>query len=133
MKFGNLKSLAHNVADSMASGLSFVIGIYEINVFAEAAASEDGHITIDFLTGATTGAIPSDSLRRAIFLFRDAIPQMCEKHGIELAYIKSLVVRFGTDSAYGPHFRVTVENSAGKRSTEQYVGTPGQRLRLRNS
>ncbi|MFS2139439.1 hypothetical protein [Duganella sp. Dugasp56] len=133
MKFGKLKSLGHNLADSMASGMGFIIGVYRMDVFAEAAASEDGHITVDFLNGTTSGAKPSESLSGAIVLFREAVPQMCEKHGIELAYIKTLVARFGTDAAYGRHFRVMVESSTGKKSTDQFIGIPGKRLKRRKS
>lgn len=42
MKFGKLKSLGHNLADSMASGMGFLIGVYHMDVFAEATASEEG-------------------------------------------------------------------------------------------
>lgn len=131
MKFGNLKSLGHNLADSMASGIGFVIGIYGMNVFAEAAASNEGHITVNFLSGTTTGAIPSASLGHAICLYRDELPRMCVKHGIDLTKIKTLEARFGTDQTYGPHFKVTVETLQGKTSTEQYIGLSGRRLRRR--
>ncbi len=133
MKFGKLKSLGHNLADSMASGMGFIIGIYRMDVFAEAAASEEGHITVDFLNGTASGAKPSESLSRAIVLFRDAVPLMCEKHGIELAYVKTLIARFGTDAAHGPHFRVMVESATGKKSTDQFIGIPGKRLKRRKS
>jgi len=129
MKFGNLKSLGHNIADSVASGIGFVIGVYEMNVFAEAAASSEGHITVNFLNGTTTGATPSPGLARAICLYRDALPSMCAKHDINLDEIKVLVARFGTDAAHGPHFKVTAESVFGKSSTDQYVGIPGKRLR----
>jgi hypothetical protein len=65
MKFGKLKSLGHNVADSMASGIGFVIGVYGMDVFGEAAASNEGFIAVDFLGGTTTGAIPSAGLSQA--------------------------------------------------------------------
>lgn len=133
MKFGKLKSVGHNLADSMASGMGFLIGVYHMDVFAEATASEEGYITVDFLNGTVSGAKPSDSLSRAILLFRDVVPLMCEKHGIELSYAKTLVARFGTDAAYGPHFRVTVESATGKKSTDQFIGIPGKRLKRRKS
>lgn len=129
MKFGNLKSLGHNIADSMASGIGFIVGVYQMDVFAEAAASKEGHLTVNFVNGTTTGATPSPSLARAICLYREALPSMCAKHEINPTEIKALLARFGTDAAYGPHFKVTVENVMGKASTDQYVGIPGKRLR----
>jgi len=131
MKIGNLMSLGHNLADSMACGMGFIIGIYSMDIFGEAAASPEGHITVDFLTGTSTGVTPSSELSRAIVLYREALPQMCAKHGIELAQIQTLVARFGTDAVYGPHFKVTVEDLKGRQSTEQFVGIPGRRLRPR--
>ncbi|MGB7196089.1 MAG: hypothetical protein WBD81_21755 [Collimonas pratensis] len=131
MKFGNLKSLGHNLADSIASSIGLFIGVYEMNIFAEAAASNEGYITVNFLSGTTIGAIPSESLSRAICLYRDELPRLCVKHGIDVTKIKTLEARFGTDQAYGPHFKVTVETLQGKTSTDQYVGLPGKRLRRR--
>ena len=131
MKFGNLKSLGHNVADSLASGIGFVIGMYEMDIFGEASASSEGFISVDFLNGSTTGAVPSSNLSRAIFLYKEALPAMCEKHHIDLPEIKTIIARFGTDPAYGPHFKVTVEDTHGKSATDQYVGIPGRKLRHR--
>ncbi len=129
MKIGVLKSFGHNMADSIASGMGFPIGIYQMDVFAEAAASSEGYIAVNLLTGTTSGAVPSQSLARALLMYREVLPAMCEKHGICFDEIKALEARFGTDSAYGPHFKVMVQNALGKGSTDQYVGIPGRRLR----
>ncbi|MGZ3236826.1 MAG: hypothetical protein ACXU8A_05555 [Burkholderiaceae bacterium] len=129
MNLGKLKSLGHNVADSLASGIGLLIGMYEMNVFAEAAASDEGYINVDFLNGTTTGSRTSPSLSRAICLYRQALPALCAKHGLNPAEIKTIEAHFGTDSAYGPHFSVTVESVDGKRSTDRYIGVPGRRLR----
>ena len=132
MKHGNLKSLGHNIADSFASGIGLMIGIYDMNVFAEASSASEGFITVDFLNALSSGSDAPSSLNRAIGLYRDALPGLCEKHGIDLGEIKTLEARYGTDPVYGPHFAVTVEDNAGKRSTDQYVGVPGKRLRRRS-
>jgi hypothetical protein len=129
MNLGKLKSLGHNLADSFASGIGLLVGVYEMNVFAEAAASDDGYIKVNFLSAKTSGSAPSASLARSIELYRDALPGLCSKHGLSREEIKTLEVRFGTDPAFGPHFTVTVESFDGKLSTDQYVGIPGRRLR----
>lgn len=129
MKHGSLKSLGHNMADSLASGVGLMIGVYDINVFAEAASTPEGYIEVDFLNAELQGGEVSPGLIKAIKLYRDALPAMCAKHGLNLRDIKTLDARFGTDPVYGPHFRVTVESRDGKRSTDQYVGLPGRRLR----
>ncbi len=35
MKHAVLKSVAHNIADSLASGIGLMIGIYEMDVFGD--------------------------------------------------------------------------------------------------
>ena len=131
MKLGKLKSVGHNVADSLASGIGLMIGVYQMNVFAEAAGEEDGFIIVDFLAGTVSGRTVSESLRNAVRLYRDALPDLCAKHGLPQSDFRTLSVRFGTDRVYGPHFTVTVEASDGTRSTDEYVGVPGRRLRSR--
>lgn len=35
MKFGVLRSIGHNIADSLASGIGLMIGVYTTNVFTK--------------------------------------------------------------------------------------------------
>jgi len=129
MKFSTLKSVAHSIADSLASGICLIIGVHQVDVFSEAAASDEGYVEVDFLTGMTSGSPVSESLARAINLFRDAVPEQCKKQGADYLSFAKFVVRFGTDAVYGPHFKVIVEDIYGHSSTEQYVGSPGRKLR----
>jgi hypothetical protein len=128
-KLGTIKAIGHNFADSFASGIGVLVGYYAMDVFAEAAASAEGFILVDFLNGTTAGSPVSASLARAVCLYRDVLPEFCAKHGVEHGDIHVLQVRFGTDAAYGPHFLVTVENASGRRSADRYLGVPGKRLR----
>jgi hypothetical protein len=129
MKLGELKSLGHNLADSFASGVGLLIGVYETNVFAEAAASGAGFVEVNFLDASSTGSPISDTLQGAINSYQDALPGLCEKHNIDLNQVKKLTARFGSDAVYGPHFTVTVESVDGRGSTDRYIGFPGKRLR----
>jgi hypothetical protein len=131
MKLGELKSLGHNVADSLASGIGMMIGVYDLNVFGEAHAEDEGFIVVDFLAGEVKNSKVSDSLRRAVRLYRQELPSLCGRHRIDIARISTLQARFGTDKVYGPHFTVTVRNDEGRESTDRYVGSPGKRLRHR--
>jgi hypothetical protein len=128
VKFGNLKSLGHNIADSVACGMGFPVGVYVMNVFAEAESEEPGYIEIDFLSASTSGAPASSSLKRAIELYSQALPELAFKQGVDVKDIKTLSVRFGTDPVYGPNFTVTVESMGGRTSTDRYVGMPGKRM-----
>ena len=129
MKFGVLKSIGHNVADSLASGIGLMIGVYEMDIFNEAGQSAEGHITVDFLSGKAVAGTPSKSLSRAIELYREALPELCEKHGAKAADFKTLTARFGSDLVQRRHFIVTVEDQKGRLSVDTYFGSPGRRPR----
>jgi len=131
MRFSALKSVGHNIADSLASGIGLMIGVYEMDVFAEATAGPEGYIEVDFLRGTASGSAASRKLLRAIALYKDALPGLCQKHGVRLRDFNMLQARFGVDRVYGRHFTVTVENASGKRATSRYLGVPGRRLRRR--
>lgn len=128
MKHGEIRSIAHNAADSLASGICLMIGIYDVDVFAEAAQSPDGAITVDFLQGRVVGARPDPWLRAAVRRYRDAVAERFARHGSSLEdQVRDMKVRFWSDHL-GPRFAVTVEDSAGRRSTTEYGGRPGKRV-----
>lgn len=132
MKLGELKSLGHNLADSFASGVGLLVGVYAMDVFAEAAASDPGYIEVNFIDGSTTGSPISTTLQGAIKSYSSALPELCNKHSIDPSQIKTLIARFGTHPVYGQHFTVSVESVDGRSSTDQYIGFPGRRLRKEN-
>lgn len=82
MKFGQLRAIGHNIADSLADGHGFLIGLYYINIFGEADRASERHIEINFLTGTWSGGRPSHSLAKAFRLYAEALPAFCEKHGV---------------------------------------------------
>ncbi|GAB3041851.1 hypothetical protein GCM10027285_29410 [Oleiagrimonas citrea] len=102
-------------------------GTYCVDVFGEASASPEGHIIVDFLCGSTSGSPVSSNLRQAIVRFSERLPKLAKEHGIEVSEIKTMSARFGTDPILGRHFAVTVETSDGRKSVDQYTGTPGKR------
>lgn len=127
MKIGELTSFGHNVADSLASGICFMVGIYSVDVFGEAASSQ-GHIIVDFMNGSTSGSPASSELRQVVQRYSELLPELAKKHGIDVSEIRILSARFGTDPIAGPHFLVTVETSDGRKSVDQYAGIPGKRF-----
>ena len=127
MKIGELTSFAHNVADSLASGICFMVGMLGVDIHGEAAASPEGHITVDLLRGTASGSPVSSDLRFAIERYSQHLPELARRHGIDSAEIAVMTARFGTDPVEGTHFLVTVESTDGRRSVDQYVGVPGRR------
>lgn len=131
MKFGELRSIGHNIADSMASGIGLLIGVYETNIFGEASSSPEGFITVNFLTGTTEGAKPSNGLAEAVSLYRDALIKLCGRHDADVTAFNTLTARYAVDAVHGEHFTVTVEDQEGRRSVDQYLGPGGRRVRKR--
>ncbi|HXP73987.1 MAG TPA: hypothetical protein VN823_07560 [Stellaceae bacterium] len=128
MKFDDLRSIAHNIADSLASGIGLLIGVYQMDVFGEAARSPEGFITVDFLTGTSSGGKVSPSLARAICRYREGLADLCRKHRASPAAFRELTVRY-SPYGRGGRFVVTVEDQRGRRSVDEYEAWPGRRIR----
>jgi hypothetical protein len=132
MRYTDLKAVGHNIADSLASGIGLMIGIYQMNVFSEASAEPPGYIDVDFVSGTATGSPVSKGLSRGVALYSsEALPVLCEKHRVDLRQVRTIQARFSVHAVYGPQFTVTVEDLRGKRSVEHYAGYSGRRLRPR--
>ena len=131
MKFGELKSIGHNIADSLGSGICLLVGYYEIDIFGEAAGSPTGFIEVDFLAGTSSGSPTSPTLTKVLELYREALDRLCASHGTSASAFAALTARFAVDRRYGPHFTVTIEDQSGRRSVEEYVGIPGRKLKVR--
>jgi len=130
MKFNQLRSIGHNIADSLASGIGLPIGVYITDVFAEAKrqAGQD-FIIVDFLSGTCASGTPSPSLARAIALYREALVDLCKLHRTSPSAFEKLTARYSID-ALGKRFIVTVEDKNGHHADDEYVGVPGRRIRV---
>lgn len=128
MRLGELRSIAHNLADSVASGIGLPIGTYVYDIFAETQASPEGFIAFDFVTGEIDGATPSPVLLGALQRYRAWFPELTRKHNVDTTEFTRLKVRFGVDPVYGPHFTVTVEDRQGRTDTTVYSGLGGRSL-----
>jgi hypothetical protein len=127
MKFGELKSIGHNIADSLACGPGFLIGIYATDIFGEAARSPEGFILVDFLSGTSSGGEASASLAKAISLYSGALADLCKRHGADVSAFSELKARYSVDS-HGCRLIVTVQDQSGRRSTDEYLGLPAKRV-----
>jgi hypothetical protein len=129
MKFDELRSIAHNISDSLASGVGLPIGVYGTDIFGEARRSTDGFITVDFLTGTSVGGRPSPLLAEAIAQYRNALTCLCVKHRTSVAAFRKLTTRYSKHLDV-PRFVVTVEDIRGRRSVDEYAGFPAARIRV---
>jgi len=129
MKIGTLRAIAHNIADSLGSGIGMLIGVYEMNVFGEAKKSPGGVITIDFLAAKATHGKVSPAMAAAIAKYRKALPNLCARHGASIEDFKSLTARYSTDS-FNRRIVVRVRDRVGRCYVDEYIGTPARRVKV---
>lgn len=130
MKFATLKSIAHNIADSLGCGIGFMIGVYdEINIYEEASKTPENYIEVDFLTGQSSGGIPSLWMAKIFEDYAKVLPDFCERHGATVTDFKCLSARY---SGIWPEtcIVVTIEDQKCKRSIDKYVGLPARRRKV---
>jgi hypothetical protein len=129
MKHDDLRSIAHNVAASLADGCSFLIGVYDLDVSAAAKHSPRGEIIVDFLRGTVSGAAPSSPLAKAAALFPAALPALCEKHGVSVSAFCEMTARYWA-TPQGARFVVNVVDQSGHATETEYGGPEGQRTKI---
>lgn len=128
MKHGELRSIVHNVADSLASGIGLLVGVYGADVFGEAQASTNSALTVDFLNGTIVEGEASASLTDAVSRYGDALAKLISDAGGSTASLKEAKVRFWSDPL-AKRFAVTIEDSTGRRSATEYAGIPAKRIK----
>jgi hypothetical protein len=127
MKIGILRAIAHNVADSLGSGIGLLIGVYEMDVFGEAKRSPSRSINIDFLKGNAIGGRISSVLAGAVTKYREVLPKLCAKHGATIDDFKMLTAEYSSSSR---RIVVTVQDRIGRRYVDEYVGTPAKHVKV---
>jgi hypothetical protein len=124
LKHDKLRSIAHNVAYSLASGESVMIGVFDVNVFAEARTTSNGSLTVDFVSGKVLDGETSKRLAEAVRLFREVLPSFCKTHGASIEDFREFGARYHADSS---RFLIMIEDQRGKRSSTEYDGFSGRR------
>jgi len=116
----------------MASGMCFVIGIWSVDVFREAALSEGGVVEIDFLHGTIVRGDASDGLKAAAARFAEVLPEFCRKNRADVADFDAFSAAFEM-SSLGRRVLLTVADRKGRRSITEYAGLPLKRLKIFDS
>ena len=132
MKHDRLCAIGHNLADSMASGLAFVIGYHPMDVFGEAASSPGGVIEVDFIKGGILRGEASENLKAAAARFAEALPLFCQENGAEAGDFAVLSASFEA-TALEQRVLLAVTDRNGHSSTTEYAGVPLKRVRVLDS
>lgn len=127
MKHGHLRSVAHSIADSLASGISLMTGFYDLNVYDDAMRSDDGTLTVDLLNGKVIKGAPSSDLASAILRLPAEFDRLCRAKGFERHDCRSALAHFHT-SQTAQGFTLIVEDNFGKITEADYEGVPARRV-----
>jgi hypothetical protein len=129
MKHTQLQAIVHNVADSLGSGISLMLGYYALDVYADARNSPTGIIRADLLRGVVTEGDADEAFLGALKLIPAALAEQCEKAGGSWnEYRRAEVLFHGRRPE--PGFTIVVEDQKGKRTETDYVGWPARRPML---
>ena len=123
MKHGELRSVAHNLADSFASGIGIPIGYYVTDVFGEAEKNPQGVIAVDFLNGTFAAGSGSAQLEEAVRLYRGVLENICTKHGASVSSFRMLTAHYFAGRT-GTRVVVAIEDTDGHRSVDEFVSAP---------
>jgi hypothetical protein len=129
MKIGTLRAIAHNVADSLGSGIGMLIGVYDMNIFGEATRSPGKVISVDFLAGKATKGRVSSKLRAAISKYGKALPNLCAKHGASIEDFKTLTVSYSTVGSTR-RIIVNIQDRIGRCYVDEYIDIPARRVKV---
>ncbi len=132
MKHDVLRSIAHNIADSLASGIGLLVGVYEIDIFGEASRCVEGYISVNFLAGTTQGGSPSSGLAETVRLYSEALPGLCERQNASIDFFRVLTAKYFMVSKE-KHAIVTLVDKNGRLSTDEYFETPLTRLKTHDN
>ena len=129
MKIGILRAISHNIADSLGCGIGLLIGVYGMNVFAEARRSPGRAICIDFLTGTATRGKVSPPLAAAIAKYRDVLPVLCAKSGASIEDFRTLTACYSSET-FNRRIVVRVRDRRGRCYVDEYIGTPARHVKV---
>jgi len=117
------------MADSLASGIGILIGVYATDIFGEARRSLGGAITIDFLAAKATEGRISRSMAAAIAKYREALPGLCKKQGASIDDFKTLTARYSGE-LLNRRIIVTIRDRIGRCYVDEYIRAPARHVKV---
>ncbi len=121
MKHNVLKSIAHNIADSLACGHSLFFGVFMIDIFGQAKKSQEGFITVDFLNGTiTSGTRTLASVVKSYSI--DVLPKLCKKQGALVSCFQILTASYSVNVLDDLQVIVEIKDDKGRSSVTTYIG-----------
>lgn len=113
MKHSVLRNITHNLADSLASGCSLLVGAYELDIFGEARKAESGRLIVDFLQGTVSGGEITGGLSDAVNAVKIILPEFCTSHGANLEDFMEMKAHFFSTLTKN-RFTVVISDKSGR-------------------
>jgi hypothetical protein len=126
MKQGVRRAIAHSLADSLASGCSFLLGNYEFSVRAH---MRNGRLAIDCLAPCMIEGRDGPELQQVMGAMPGALAKLCAGQHIDPKSFGELIVAFEQD-LLGMSATTRVAADGGETFVDTYVGTPLRRRRM---
>ncbi|MGA0615863.1 hypothetical protein [Paracoccus sp. KR1-242] len=127
MKHGQLRSVAHNLADSLASGVSLITGFCDLHVYEDAMRSEGGVLTIDLLNGQVITGTPSPDLAAAVLRIPEEFDRLSRGKCLSRGECRSALAHFHANQVMHG-FTLVVEDSSGRVTETDFQGVPARRV-----
>jgi hypothetical protein len=126
MKHSQLKSIAHSLAASLASGCSLMTGGYDLDIYDDAGRSPGNELVVDLLNGEVVAGSPSPQVREAISHLPRNFKRLCDVAGVAGGDGPRATARFYVSTVHAG-FHLVVADRAGRVTETEYAGTQARR------
>lgn len=128
MKHGELRSVVHSIADSLACGVSLITGFYDLRIYDDAERSEGGVLTVDLLNGRVIRGTASTDLISAVLQIPNEFHRLSRAKGFARRDCQSALAHF---HAYQVTcgFTLVVEGIDGRVTEADDHGIPARRVK----
>ena len=127
MKHSDIRSVAHSIADSLASGVSLITGFSHLRVYDDAARSAGRVLTIDLLNGKVVKGNPSSDLASAMVRILTEFDRLSRAKGFDRRDCRAALAAFHADQIT-PGFTLIIEDISGRITETDYEGVPARRV-----
>lgn len=127
MKHNVLRAAAHNIADSLTSGVSLEFGYEYLPFWDLVGQSPQGIVEVEIISGITrTSGVPTrlaDAFRRV----SKNLSAFLAKHDCDLERVRRIEFKFrhiASTTSLRSEVLVIVEDVDGRSTTDRYIGSP---------
>jgi hypothetical protein len=136
MKLSHLRAAAHNLADSISSEVSSLLGYSPFGLWEHIAQRADQRLQLDLLTGEVMSTGAPTELQDRLRDCARIVPNFLREQRCDPSVVSSIRVEFRRTEMVLPSRKeavVSIELADGRTSVDRYVGDPLKRPRRLDS